>query len=180
MDVPTTKNTSFLVLALTDTLPHYVCDVCCAGSVFLRFLKFKDGCSHYQIRSFLILALTDSLSLYVLDVCATWQFAGSGLMFLGSQGELQGFSPPTPHFCEIGGLAIIPKRNCQIWLQFGYRSEMKVENFRNPARVWCHAGKAIFFPGNLAWKDFESLSVAPWEKPQNRFKFLLLLQISHP
>jgi uncharacterized protein (DUF983 family) len=86
MDVPTTKYTSFLVLALTDTLPHFVCDVCGAGSVFLRFLKFKDGCSHYQICSFLVLALTDSLPLYILDVCAVGQFAGSGLMFLGSQG----------------------------------------------------------------------------------------------
>jgi len=45
----------------------------------------KDGCSHYQICSFLVLALTDSLPLYVLDNCAAGQFAGSGLMFLGSQ-----------------------------------------------------------------------------------------------
>jgi hypothetical protein len=86
MDVPTTKYASFLVLALTDTLPHYICDVRRAGSVFLRFLKFKDGCSQYQILSFLLLALMDSLPLYVLDVCNGRQFAGSGLMFLGSQG----------------------------------------------------------------------------------------------
>jgi hypothetical protein len=69
MDVPTTKYASFLILALTYSVPHYVCDVRSAGSVFLRFLQFKDGCSHYQICSFLVLALTDSLRLYVLDVC---------------------------------------------------------------------------------------------------------------